>query len=79
MKSLVFILLTLTLASFTLSAQQSDKKEIKTFIFGEANITGTNSKPAQSNINVMKGEDLKTKIIPRDNFLPELSSSVDEI
>ena len=66
-------------SGMSLFAQQSDKKEIKTFIFGQAEITGTNNKPAGVNIDTVGNKDMRTKVSPRENFLPELSSSVDEI
>jgi hypothetical protein len=78
MKTLALISI-LLLTSITVFSQKAEEKEIKTFIFGTAEISGTKSKPSQSNINVIKDSDFKTKINPRTDFLPELSLSIDEI
>jgi len=78
MNKLFLILTILVLSSFTLFAENKEK-EVKTFDFDSADITGNKTKPAGSNLDVLKNTDMKTKIKPREDFLPELSSSVDEL
>jgi len=78
MKKSILLLAILVMISFSLLAQEKDK-EVKTFDFDSADITGNKTKPAGSNVDILKSTDMKTKIKPREDFLPELSSSVDEL
>jgi len=78
MKRSLLLLIAFVLISFSLLAQEKEK-EVKTFDFDSADITGNKTKPAGSNVDILKGTDMKTKIKPREDFLPELSSSVDEL
>lgn len=78
MKKSILLLIILVMISFSLIAKEKEK-EIKTFDFDSADITGNKTKPAGSNVDILKSTDMKTKIKPREDFLPELSSSVDEL
>ena len=79
MKKLFLVLTILILSNFLLLAADKNEKDVKTFDFESADITGNKTKPAGSNLDVLKNTNMKTKIKPRENFLPELSSSVDEL
>jgi len=78
MKKSILLLAILVMISFSLLAAEKEK-EVKTFDFDSADITGNKTKPAGSNVDILKSTDMKTKIKPREDFLPELSSSVDEL
>ena len=78
MKRLSLLLIILVVVSFSLIAKEKEK-ELKTFDFDSADITGNKTKPAGSNVDILKSTDMKTKIKPREDFLPELSNSVDEL
>jgi len=61
-------------------AKDTPKEEnVKTFDFDSADITGNKTKPAGSSVDILKNTDMKTKIKPREDFLPELSGSIDEL
>jgi hypothetical protein len=78
MKKLFLLLIIFTITNFSLLAKEKEK-EVKTFDFDSADITGNKTKPAGSNVDILKSTDMKTKIKPREDFLSELSSSVDEL
>ena len=78
MKTIILIT-AITLISFSLYSQKTDKKEIKTFTFTGSELNGNKNSLMTSNIESLNIKNIKTKISPRDNFLPELSSSVDDI
>ena len=79
MKSFMFILFILLFSALTLTAKDEEEKNLKTFDFESADITGNKTKPAGSSLDVLKNTDMKTKIKPREDFLPELSGSIDEL
>ncbi len=75
----LFLFGLLLMFSLPLFSEEKKEKEVKTFDFESADIVGASKKPAGSNVDTLKGREMKTKIRPREDFLPELSSSVDEI
>lgn len=72
------ILIVLLIGMFALPLMGFDKQPIKEFKFDKTEISGTGTKPHGVSINTLQGKLVKTTIKPRGNFLPELSSSVDE-
>jgi len=76
-----FIMILLAVLAFSVNTFAGDKKEenVKTFDFESADITGNKTKPAGSSLDVLKNTNMKTKIKPREDFLPELSGSIDEL
>ncbi len=80
MKFLLSLLL-LTALMFTTPLISADKKEkeVKEFDFEAADITGNKKKPAGSTIDSLRGTNQGTTIKPRENFLPELSNTIDDL
>ena len=80
MKKLLILLLVGGLL-FTTPLISEDKKEknVKEFDFDAVDINGTKKKPAGSSIDSLRDTNQGTKIKPRENFLPELSNSIDEL
>ncbi|MBN2693662.1 hypothetical protein JXR93_03280 [bacterium] len=83
MKKLGLIFLILSLFSFgtLLFADEEGGSDdnTKVFDFDAADISGTKTKPAGSRIDSLNTSKAKTQIRPREDFLPELSNSVDEL
>lgn len=78
MNKILMVLLIGMICLPLMGADPKKKDEIKTFDFEAADISGQKTKPAGSSVTSLLNKKTKTTIKPRENFLPELSSSVDE-
>ncbi len=78
MKSVIYFIL-IVLMSVAVLAQEDKKDDTKIFDFDAADISGNKTKPAGSRVDSLKSSKTKTEVKPREDFLPELSSSVDEL
>ncbi len=83
MKKFGSILIIILLFSFSsnLFAEEASNSDdnTKVFDFDAADISGTKTKPAGSRIDALNTSKAKTQIRPREDFLPELSNSIDEL
>ncbi len=74
----VILVITILILSVTIFGKTENEK-ITTHQFGETEVEATKSGPNSLNIDILKTTNTKTKINTKENFLVEMSESIEDI